>query len=86
MTSARIFGDDGSSEWVNVLVPGHGRCYVQRTELELQDTSAVSAGGVTDLKCRLYTRRVDLGWFIEISGGNWLEYRTLVTVKSSFQC
>ncbi|KAF4028385.1 hypothetical protein GN244_ATG19942 [Phytophthora infestans] len=50
ITSARIFGDDGSSEWVNVLVPGYGRCYVQRTDLELQDTSPVSAGGVTDLK------------------------------------
>ncbi|ETM48137.1 hypothetical protein L914_07283 [Phytophthora nicotianae] len=48
--SARIFGDDGSSEWVNVLVPGYGRCYVQRTDLTRHDTFAVSCHGVTDLK------------------------------------
>ncbi|KAG3232476.1 hypothetical protein PI124_g22442 [Phytophthora idaei] len=52
ITSARIFSDHGSSEYVNVLVPCYGRCYVQRTDLEPQDTSAGSAAchGVTDLK------------------------------------
>ncbi|KAF1787898.1 hypothetical protein GQ600_3134 [Phytophthora cactorum] len=52
ITSARIFSDDGSSEYVNILVPCYGRCYVQRTDLEPQDTSAGSAAchGVTDLK------------------------------------
>ncbi|ETP46121.1 hypothetical protein F442_07585 [Phytophthora nicotianae P10297] len=48
--SARIFSDDGSSEWINALVPDYGRCYVQRTGLELQDTTADSASGVMDLK------------------------------------
>ncbi|ETK88332.1 hypothetical protein L915_07401 [Phytophthora nicotianae] len=48
--SARIFSDDGSSEWINALVLDYGRCYVQRTGLELQDTTADSASGVMDLK------------------------------------
>ncbi|OWY94609.1 hypothetical protein PHMEG_00035610, partial [Phytophthora megakarya] len=33
------FSDDGVSEWVNVLVPGYGRCQVQRDNLEFHETS-----------------------------------------------
>lgn len=29
----RTFSDDGESEWVNVLVPGYGRCRVQLFDL-----------------------------------------------------
>ncbi|KAG7381437.1 hypothetical protein PHYPSEUDO_006015 [Phytophthora pseudosyringae] len=52
ITSVRVFSDDVQSEWLNVLVPGYGRCYVQRTNLEYQETPTVFAGsrGVTDLK------------------------------------
>ncbi|KAL4166268.1 hypothetical protein KRP22_013533 [Phytophthora ramorum] len=32
----RTFSDDGRSEWVNVLVPGFGRCLVRRSELVFQ--------------------------------------------------
>lgn len=31
--SVRTFSDDGRSEWVNVIVPGCGRCQVRRTDL-----------------------------------------------------
>ncbi|KAI9985153.1 hypothetical protein PInf_004467 [Phytophthora infestans] len=30
------FGDDGASEWVNVIVPGFGRCRVRRSDLVLK--------------------------------------------------
>ncbi|KAE8915161.1 hypothetical protein PF003_g428 [Phytophthora fragariae] len=30
----RTFSDDGESEWINVLVPGFGRCQVQRSNLD----------------------------------------------------
>ncbi|KAL3670235.1 hypothetical protein V7S43_004548 [Phytophthora oleae] len=51
VSSARIFSDDGQSEWVNALVPGYGRCYVKRTDLDFQETPTVPADcpGVTDL-------------------------------------
>ncbi|EGZ07989.1 hypothetical protein PHYSODRAFT_339871 [Phytophthora sojae] len=30
----KTFSDDGESEWVNALIPGYGRCQVQREKLE----------------------------------------------------
>ncbi|KAK1941292.1 hypothetical protein P3T76_007158 [Phytophthora citrophthora] len=49
--SARIFSDDGQSDWVNALLPGYGRCYVKREDLDFQEFLAVPADcpGVTDL-------------------------------------
>ncbi|GMF50969.1 unnamed protein product [Phytophthora fragariaefolia] len=38
------FSDDGNSEWVNVLVPGFGRCLVRRTELVFQADKVTGAG------------------------------------------
>eukprot|EP00644_Phytophthora_capsici_P003895 jgi/Phyca11/564570/estExt2_Genewise1.C_PHYCAscaffold_150300 len=51
VSSARIFSDDGQSEWVSALVPGYGRCYVKRTDLDFHEPSPVLAvcPGVTDL-------------------------------------
>lgn len=47
----RIFSDDGSSEWVDVIVPGFGRCQVQRDELQFNEASTVetSSSGLTSL-------------------------------------
>jgi hypothetical protein len=53
VSSVRSFGDDGVSEWVNVLVPGYGRCYVRRDDLAFDDGTAnatASSRGVTDLR------------------------------------
>ncbi|KAG7381438.1 hypothetical protein PHYPSEUDO_006016 [Phytophthora pseudosyringae] len=49
--SVRTFSDDGTSKWVNVLIPGYGRCHVRRTDL-MFDTESISdgSGGVTTLK------------------------------------
>ncbi|KAG7379593.1 hypothetical protein PHYPSEUDO_008438 [Phytophthora pseudosyringae] len=33
----RTFSDDGRSEWVNILVPGLGRCQAQRSNLVFKD-------------------------------------------------
>jgi len=40
----RTFSDDGTSEWVNVLIPGFGRCQVQREDLVFQQRDTVEAG------------------------------------------
>ncbi|OWZ12117.1 hypothetical protein PHMEG_00014768 [Phytophthora megakarya] len=50
MPFVRTFSDDGKSEWVNVLVPGFGRCQVQRCNLEFNDEVDVGSGGVTSLQ------------------------------------
>ncbi|GMF23870.1 unnamed protein product [Phytophthora lilii] len=39
----RTFSDDGSSTWVNVVIPGFGRCQVQRNDLQFQQVSATAA-------------------------------------------
>ncbi|KAG6942196.1 hypothetical protein JG688_00018262, partial [Phytophthora aleatoria] len=39
VTSVRTFSDDGASKWMDSLVPGYGRCQVQRKDLMVsQDT------------------------------------------------
>ncbi|EGZ08108.1 hypothetical protein PHYSODRAFT_339961 [Phytophthora sojae] len=49
----RTFSDDGTSEWVDAIIPGLGQCQVQRDDLEVQATSedgvGDSNGGVTSL-------------------------------------
>ncbi|OWZ03849.1 hypothetical protein PHMEG_00024352 [Phytophthora megakarya] len=45
----RTFSDDGTSEWVNVLVPGFGRCQVQRCNLEFTAAVTNGSGGLTSL-------------------------------------
>ncbi|EGZ29161.1 hypothetical protein PHYSODRAFT_294442 [Phytophthora sojae] len=47
--------DDGVSEWVNVLVPGYGRCQVKRSDLNFDgDGSTDTMGvGITSLSIRL---------------------------------
>ncbi|OWZ12361.1 hypothetical protein PHMEG_00014497 [Phytophthora megakarya] len=52
LNCVRTFSDDGESEWVNVLVPGYGRCQVLRSDLTFQNSklSNVGSGGVTTLK------------------------------------
>lgn len=35
----RTFSDDGTSEWINALVPGFGRCHVQRASLIFDDST-----------------------------------------------
>ncbi|KAE8990896.1 hypothetical protein PF002_g20994 [Phytophthora fragariae] len=48
----RTFSDDGKSEWVDVLIPGYGRCKVKRADLVFNSSSAAccGSGGVTSLK------------------------------------
>ncbi|OWZ08225.1 hypothetical protein PHMEG_00019266, partial [Phytophthora megakarya] len=38
----RTFSDDGSSEWVNVIVPGFGKCQVQRQELDFSEVETIN--------------------------------------------
>lgn len=40
----RTISDDGSSEWVNVLVPGIGDCQVQRCDLEIENDVGFAQG------------------------------------------
>ncbi|OWZ12225.1 hypothetical protein PHMEG_00014651, partial [Phytophthora megakarya] len=49
----RTFSDDGKSEWINVLVPGFGRCQVQRSHLEFSAATNNDSGGVTTLTLRV---------------------------------
>jgi len=42
--SVRTFGVDGTSEWVNALVPGFGRCQVERQNLEFRELSDAGGG------------------------------------------
>ncbi|OWZ09968.1 hypothetical protein PHMEG_00017252 [Phytophthora megakarya] len=53
----RTFSDDGTSEWVNVLVPGFGRCQVQRCNLEFTAPVANGSGGLTSLTIVIEKRR-----------------------------
>jgi hypothetical protein len=49
----RAFSDDGESGWVNVLVPGYGRCQVQREDLAFDENPRAAnagSGGVTSLR------------------------------------
>lgn len=39
--SVRTFSDDGVSEWVDVLVPGLGRCQVQRNSLVFDESTSL---------------------------------------------
>lgn len=49
--SVRAFSDDGQSEWVNVLIPGYGRCQVKRSDLMFGQASRMklSPSGLTSL-------------------------------------
>ncbi|EGZ08192.1 hypothetical protein PHYSODRAFT_319063 [Phytophthora sojae] len=48
----RTFSDDGVSEWVNALVPGYGRCFVRRGDLDFDEapTALETSSGVTELR------------------------------------
>ncbi|EGZ23602.1 hypothetical protein PHYSODRAFT_295929 [Phytophthora sojae] len=50
------FSDDGSSEWVNVLVPGFGRCLVRRSDLVFKSESAPKAirPSLSELSLKFY--------------------------------
>lgn len=50
----RTFSDDGESEFVNVMIPGCGRCQVQRSDLEFaqHNIEKISEGGVSSLTLR----------------------------------
>ncbi|KAJ8574544.1 hypothetical protein ON010_g4672 [Phytophthora cinnamomi] len=52
MRSVRCCSDDAVSELVNVLVPGFGRCLVERRDLVFQEFKGESStfGSVTSLK------------------------------------
>ncbi|KAG7376495.1 hypothetical protein PHYPSEUDO_013293 [Phytophthora pseudosyringae] len=49
----RAFSDDGVSEWVKVLIPGYGRCEVQRENLEFLELD------LTDPSPRLSALRIE---------------------------
>ncbi|EGZ08120.1 hypothetical protein PHYSODRAFT_288802 [Phytophthora sojae] len=50
----RTFSDDGTSTWVDAIIPGLGRCQVLRDDLKFQpptkDYTGVSSDGVTSLQ------------------------------------
>ncbi|ETP23968.1 hypothetical protein F441_02983 [Phytophthora nicotianae CJ01A1] len=47
----RTFSDDGKSEWVNVLVPGYGHCYVRRADLTFDEATTLERPcSVTELR------------------------------------
>ncbi|KAG7386894.1 hypothetical protein PHYPSEUDO_015099 [Phytophthora pseudosyringae] len=51
----RTFSDDGESLWVNVLIPGYGRCQVQRDALEFEAPSSNSSlRGLKSLSIEFY--------------------------------
>ncbi|KAF1789709.1 hypothetical protein GQ600_9701 [Phytophthora cactorum] len=57
------FGDDGSSEWVNVIVPGFGRCRVRRSDLVLKPVrnAASKRSALTSLTLRLHATAISNG-------------------------
>ncbi|RLN95758.1 hypothetical protein BBJ28_00011833 [Nothophytophthora sp. Chile5] len=48
ITGAKLLSNDGDSKWVDVLVPGFGKCQTQRTNL-LHRSDALPLGGVKSL-------------------------------------
>ncbi|EGZ08208.1 hypothetical protein PHYSODRAFT_306230 [Phytophthora sojae] len=54
----RTFSDDGKSTWVDAIVPGYGRCRVQRRDLVFGDVISsngdVVGRGITSLNLRFY--------------------------------
>lgn len=40
--TVRCFSDDGASEWVNALVPGYGRCLINRADLIFHESTEIS--------------------------------------------
>ncbi|ETM35272.1 hypothetical protein L914_17791, partial [Phytophthora nicotianae] len=52
VTSVRTFSDDGKSQWLDAVVPGYGRCQVQRKDLIFSQSRAVNASpnGLQELK------------------------------------
>ncbi|ETL47419.1 hypothetical protein F441_03458, partial [Phytophthora nicotianae CJ01A1] len=74
------FGDDGSSEWVNVIVPGFGRCRVRRTDLVLKPIRNASnkRPALTSLTLRLHAAAISNGLprFLAAIGSS-LQYLTI---------
>lgn len=75
LVQIRTFSDDGVSEWVNVLVPGYGRCQVKRSDLNFDgDGSTDTMGvGITSLSIRLNPNceiAGDLSQFMAAVGGS----------------
>ncbi|KAG6957725.1 hypothetical protein JG688_00010847 [Phytophthora aleatoria] len=51
----RTFSDNGESTWVDVLIPGYGRCQVQRKDLEFETPSlGRREGGIKSLSIEFY--------------------------------
>lgn len=56
----RTVSDDGKSTWVDSIVPGYGRCRVQRRDLVFDDAitsnhnTAARGSGITSLRLRFY--------------------------------
>ncbi|KAG3082220.1 hypothetical protein PC121_g6187 [Phytophthora cactorum] len=50
LQSIWTFRDDGTSDWVNVMIPGFGRCRVRRSDLEFDETSLTSMKPVDGLR------------------------------------
>ncbi|KAG3092117.1 hypothetical protein PI124_g6735 [Phytophthora idaei] len=48
-SSVRTFSDDGQSEWVDVVIPGHGRCLVRRNNLIFRPDPGENQGGISSL-------------------------------------
>ncbi|OWZ07966.1 hypothetical protein PHMEG_00019564 [Phytophthora megakarya] len=51
----RTFSDNGESEWVNVIIPGYGRCQVQRENLVFHESRN------QDLFCPLQSLEIGFG-------------------------
>ncbi|KAF1786285.1 Leucine-rich repeat domain, L domain-like [Phytophthora cactorum] len=48
-SSVRTFSDDGQSEWVDVVIPDHGRCLVRRNNLIFRPDPGENQGGISSL-------------------------------------
>eukprot|EP00644_Phytophthora_capsici_P006490 jgi/Phyca11/508552/fgenesh2_kg.PHYCAscaffold_36_\ len=57
------FGDDGNSEWVNVIVPGFGWCRVRRSEMVFQPVREASTKrpSLTSLTLKLHEAAISTG-------------------------
>ncbi|KAG1687830.1 hypothetical protein DVH05_004561 [Phytophthora capsici] len=88
-TRVQTFSDDGQSEWVNAVVPGYGRCLLQRKDLGFQQDSRDDRAGISSLSIELkgHDGEVMNGlWNFLAAIGPSLQFLTLNALCIDFDC
>ncbi|KAG1702310.1 hypothetical protein DVH05_010099 [Phytophthora capsici] len=88
-TQIQTFSDDDQSEWVNAVVPGYGRCLLQRKDLGFQQDSRDDRAGISSLSIELKGLDGDVMnglWDFLAAIGPSLQFLTLDALCIDFDC